>query len=281
MNILTFDLEDWFHILAHPQTRGPEQWKSFESRLEGNVERILNILDDHKIRATWFCLGWIAEKYPHVVKKIACHHEMGCHSDRHVLIYQQDSVRFREDTLAVKKRLEDLLGMPQLYYRAAGFSLTAYTSWAFSILAEQGFIADSSVFPAARNHGGFPAFRSQKPCRIMTGSGSLIEFPVTVKKNFPGTPAFAGGGYFRALPYSLIRKWTRQSDYLMAYFHPRDFDPQQPVLPSLPLSRRFMSYVGLKSAEGKFKKLLEDFTFMPLSKALEQVNRDPVQDLYF
>ena len=272
MNILTIDLEDWFHILDHPATERPDQWSGFESRLEKNVDRLLDLLDEHKQQATWFCLGWIAKQYPQVVKKVAAKHELACHSDLHQLVYNQTPIAFKEDTLNVIRRLEDLSGKKMNAYRASGFSITEKTSWAFEILSECGITLDCSVFPASRNHGGFEKFGTAQPCRIAVNGTFLKEFPLNTVRLFGKEIVFSGGGYFRALPYSFIHSQMKKSDYVMTYFHPRDFDPSQPVLKSLPFKRRLMSYVGLQGALPKFKKLLLDHSFVDLAKADKQMN---------
>ncbi|MBP6401905.1 MAG: polysaccharide deacetylase family protein [Bacteroidia bacterium] len=272
MNILTIDLEDWFHILDHPATERPDQWSGFESRLEKNVDRLLDLLDEHKQQATWFCLGWIAKQYPQVVKKVAAKHELACHSDVHQLVYNQTPIAFKEDTLNVIRRLEDLSGKKMNAYRASGFSITEKTSWAFEILSECGITIDCSVFPASRNHGGFEKFGTAQPCRIAVNGTFLKEFPLNTIRLFGKEIVFSGGGYFRALPYSFIHSQMKKSDYVMTYFHPRDFDPAQPVLKSLPFKRRLMSYVGLQGALPKFKKLLLDHSFVDLAKADKQMN---------
>ncbi|MBP6648657.1 MAG: polysaccharide deacetylase family protein [Bacteroidia bacterium] len=272
MNILTIDLEDWFHILDHPATERPDQWSGFESRLEKNVDRLLDLLDEHKQQATWFCLGWIAKQYPQVVKKVAAKHELACHSDLHQLVYNQTPIAFKEDTLNVIRRLEDLSGKKMNAYRASGFSITEKTSWAFEILSECGITIDCSVFPASRNHGGFEKFGTAQPCRIAVNGTFLKEFPLNTIRLFGKEIVFSGGGYFRALPYSFIHSQMKKSDYVMTYFHPRDFDPAQPVLKSLPFKRRLMSYVGLQGALPKFKKLLLDHSFVDLAKADKQMN---------
>ena len=272
MNILTIDLEDWFHILDHPATERPDQWSGFESRLEKNVDRLLDLLDEHKQQATWFCLGWIAKQYPQVVKKVAAKHELACHSDLHQLVYNQTPIAFKEDTQNVIRRLEDLSGKKMNAYRASGFSITEKTSWAFEILSECGITIDCSVFPASRNHGGFEKFGTAQPCRIAVNGTFLKEFPLNTIRLFGKEIVFSGGGYFRALPYSFIHSQMKKSDYVMTYFHPRDFDPAQPVLKSLPFKRRLMSYVGLQGALPKFKKLLQDHFFVDLATADKQMN---------
>ena len=201
MKLLSIDLEDWFHILDHPQTAYPEQWLGFESRIEKNARRILNILDEADVSVTWFVLGWVAEKYPALVREISLKHEIACHSNKHELVYKQSRHGFKADCLEAKARLEDVVSKPVSVYRAAGFSITPECTWAFEVLLECGFTTDSSVFPASRNHGGFPSFPSASPCRIELSNGILKEFPVSVSSLFGKKIVNAGGGYFRLLPY--------------------------------------------------------------------------------
>ena len=188
------------------------------------------------------------------------------------MVYNQTPIAFKEDTLNVIRRLEDLSGKKMNAYRASGFSITEKTSWAFEILCECGITIDCSVFPASRNHGGFEKFGTAQPCRIAVNGTFLKEFPLNTVRLFGKEIVFSGGGYFRALPYSFIHSQMKKSDYVMTYFHPRDFDPSQPVLKSLPFKRRLMSYVGLQGALPKFKKLLLDHSFVDLAKADKQMN---------
>jgi polysaccharide deacetylase family protein (PEP-CTERM system associated) len=268
MNILTFDLEEWFHILAHEQTAHPHHWEKFESRIHRNVDRVLDILQRHNLRATFFCLGWIAKKYPEVVKKVlACNHEIGCHSMNHQLVYHQYPEEFKNDLRDALHILEDVSGNKITMYRAAGFSVSEKTKWALEILMENGITIDSSIFPMRRLHGGFAEFASSQPCLIEMNGMTMKEFPVSTF-NFMGTKImFSGGGYFRVMPYALINGMMNKSKYVMTYFHPRDFDWEQSVISSLPLHRRFMSYFGLKNAQPKFEKMLKDFSFVSLKEA--------------
>ena len=272
MNILSIDFEDWFHILDHKATALPEQWDNFEPRIDINTDRLLSILDQTNQRATWFCLGWMARKHPALVKRISENHQIACHSDLHELVYQQSPTRFREDTLKAKHTLEDLLGKEVNVYRAPGFSVTNETSWFFESLLECGFSYDSSVFPAKRGHGGFPEFGISVPCRVQTQSGTLKEFPMNTRRFFGKDIVFSGGGYFRALPYSLISESFNKSTYVMTYFHPRDFDALQPRIHSLPLKRKFMSYIGLKSSEKKLRSLLKDHNFVDIPTAINRID---------
>jgi polysaccharide deacetylase family protein (PEP-CTERM system associated) len=273
LNILTFDIEDWFHILDNDSSRTEDDWSRYPSRIAGNTDRILELLDETGVRATFFCLGWVAEKHPNVVRKIhAAGYEIGTHSYAHQLVYDQGHEAFRSDLRRSVQRLEDVIGTKVRAYRAPGFSITRETPWAFEALKETGIEIDSSVFPANRAHGGFPGFGPAGPAIIECGGASIREFPINTFPLAGCRMVFSGGGYFRLLPYPAIRGMMSASPYVMTYFHPRDFDPGQPVLPGLPWHRVFKSYVGLKSAHGKLKKLLADFRFVDIAAAEASVD---------
>jgi len=293
MNILTLDIEEWFHLLETDYSRNESDWDHFEIRIHHNMERIFRILEDTHSRGTFFCLGWIARKYPEVIRQISdLGYEVGCHSASHHLVHQLSPTAFREDTISAVKRLEDILGKKVTAYRAPGFSITEATPWAFEILAEAGITHDSSVFPAPRAHGGYPGFTSHHPCLIsidplfhsslnssfLIPHSSLIkEFPITTTKLLGKDIVFGGGGYFRLFSYPLIKRWTRQQQYMLAYIHPRDLDAGQPMLPGLSPFRKFKSYYGLKGAEQKLRKWLTNFQFTDIATFDKQYNWDNAQ----
>lgn len=268
MNILTFDVEEWFHLLDNDSTRSEEQWKSYEVRIHENMDRIFRILEDTNTRATFFIIGWIAKTYPEVVKRIAEKYEIGSHTMTHQLVWQQTPQAFRQDVESSVKLLQDLTGKPVKYFRAPGFSIRESESWAFEILHDLGMEIDCSVFPARHAHGGMVSYGSGKPAFIEVGGKRIKEFPISTRDVCNRHLIYSGGGYFRLFPYGLIRKWAREdSDYLLSYIHPRDLDPGQPMIGELPLSRKFKSYVGLKSAESKLRRFLTDFEFTDLAGA--------------
>jgi polysaccharide deacetylase family protein (PEP-CTERM system associated) len=268
MNILTFDIEEWFHILNNYSTKTEEQWNNYESRIHANTERILNLLNKHKTKATFFCLGWIAKKYPEIVKKIAlCGYEIGSHTMMHQLVYDQSKKEFADDLERSMKTLEDLIGKKVKYFRAPGFSLREDTQWAFEILISHGIEIDCSITSASSGHGGFPGYGESVPAIIQCAGSKIKELPVNYTSVFGNPMLFSGGGYFRLFPYSLIKHWTKKSDYVMTYMHPRDFDSDQPMIPSLPLKRKFKSYVGLSKSFEKFEKYISDFNFIDVAEA--------------
>jgi len=169
MRILTFDIEEWFHLLDHGSTRDPAGWSRFEVRIHGNMERILALLDRPGCKATFFCLGWIAEKYPEVIREIARRgYEIGRHRQTHPIAYAQDPVGFAQDLERSVKTLEDLIGTKVRCFRAPGFSIGEDNKWAFELLAAQGIEIDCSIFPAARAHGGMPSYSQSVPSSVST-----------------------------------------------------------------------------------------------------------------
>ena len=282
MNILTFDVEEWFHLLDFDATRGEEQWGNYEVRIYENVERILNLLEETNTKATFFIIGWVAKTYPDLVRKIAEKYEIGSHTMTHQLVWQQSPQEFRNDVEASVKLLEDITGQKVTSFRAPGFSIRESEKYAFEILHELGITTDCSVFPAQHAHGGMPSYTEPVPSIIKYNGVQIEEFPVTYKDIAGKHLIYTGGGYFRLFPYPLIKKWSKESDkYLMSYIHPRDLDGGQPVLEGLPLARRFKSYVGVKGAEKKLRNYLTDFDFMDIQSARKIIdwNKVPVVEL--
>lgn len=283
MRILTFDIEEWFHLLDIEAVNSVDCWNNYEVRIHKNTDRIIELLHKCKQKATFFCLGWVAEKYPRVISALDREgYEIGSHTNYHQLAYRLSPGQFREDLRKSIDTLESITGKKIRSFRVPGFSITTENLWAFEIIAECGIENDSSVFPASRGHGGLKDFAATKPVIIHTSSGEIREFPINTFSFLGKRIVFSGGGYFRLFPYSLIHWLISRSDYVMSYFHPRDFDTHQPLLPGLPLGRRFKSYVGLKNAYSKLKKILEYFQFTDISgaKALIDWNKyTPVEVL--
>ena len=277
MNILTFDIEEWFHLLDFDATRTEADWGKYEVRIHENVERVLRILEDTNTNATFFIIGWIAKTYPELVKRIAEKYQIGCHTMNHQLVWQQTPVEFRKDVETGVKMLEDICGKKVECFRAPGFSIRESEGWAVEILAKLGIKYDCSVFPAVHAHGGMPSYPKASPGIIEYKGIKIKEFPVGFKTLVGKHIIFSGGGYFRLLPYPLIKKWSEESsNYMMAYIHPRDLDAGQPMLEGLPLARKFKSYVGLKGAEKKLRKYLKEFDFTDIATANEIVEWDKV-----
>jgi polysaccharide deacetylase family protein (PEP-CTERM system associated) len=266
MNVLTFYIEDWYNCdFISPDL----DWEKYEVRIYEGVERILLALNERDLKATFFCLGWVAQNHPKVIGRIHEQgHHIGCHSFKHDLAYTFNRKGFKSDTEKAKKTIEDLIGVSVTAYRAPGFSIKKENVWAFEVLNELGFEYDSSVFPAAHDYGGFPEIGISEPFLLQLPNGCFLkEFPMSTKSVLGRQLVFSGGGFFRIFPYWLILYWAKHSDYLMTYFHPRDFDPGQPLMETLPLMRKFKSYVGLKQAFPKFQRFISEFQFHSLMEA--------------
>lgn len=275
MNILTFDIEEWFHLLDFDATRTESEWGKYEVRIHDNVERIFRILDDTNTKATFFIIGWVAKTYPDLIRKIADKYQIGCHTMNHQLVWQQSKEEFKEDVTSSIKLLEDITGQQVECFRAPGFSVREQDAWAFEVLSEAGIKYDCSVFPAAHAHGGMPSYPKACPGIIEYNGVQMKEFPVSFKTIAGKHIVFSGGGYFRLSPYTLVKKWTNENeDYLLSYIHPRDLDAGQPMLDGLPITRKFRSYVGLKGAEKKLRRWLRDFDFVDVATANEKTDWD-------
>lgn len=278
LNILTFDIEDWFHIEFENDIN---IWNSYQSRIEGNLDRIFGLLEKHDQNATFFCLGWIAGKYTQLIKRIdALGYEIGSHSYDHGLVYCKTPASFEEDLKKSIFTIEDAIGKKVRFFRAPAFSINEKTLWFFELIARYGIEIDSSVFPDNRDYGGFPGFSPARPVKISYKGTEIKEFPINIHNTFGLKVVFSGGGYFRLLPYYLIRKWANNSSYLMTYIHPRDIDPDQPVLQGLSMVRKFKSYVGLRNGFSKLDRFMHDFRFINLSQAVESINWDEIDTIH-
>jgi polysaccharide deacetylase family protein (PEP-CTERM system associated) len=263
--------------LDNDTTKTAVQWRNYESRIHANMERVLSILEENNTKATFFCLGWIAETYPEVIKEIASRgYEIGTHTRMHQLIYEQSPDEFANDVEYSVKTLEDLTGKKVRYFRAPGFSIRESEKWAFEVLIENGIEVDCSIFPAPRAHGGFPSYKTPTASILKYNSIELKELPINYVSLLGKSVIFSGGGYFRLFPYLLIKNWTARSDYVMSYLHPRDFDADQPIIEELSRIRKFKSYVGLKGARAKLEKWLADFDFVDIQTAVEQIDWEKV-----
>ncbi len=278
MNILTFDIEDWYNCDFISRDF---DWDKHEVRIYEGVRRILNELDSRGIKGTFFCLGWLAENHPSIIKEIADRgHQIGCHSYQHELSHRFTPEEFIADTSKAKSLIEGVIGKKINIFRSPGFSITKNNTWALKALADMGFEYDCSMFPAPHDYGGMPSYGEGLPKLIDLGDGRFIkEFPINIHQVAGKNLVFSGGGFFRLFPYWLIKKWAKKTAYMMTYFHPRDFDTGQPIVPGLPLMRRFKSYVGIKGAFKKFQKLLGDFTFVNVAEANNLLNWDNVPTL--
>ena len=275
-NILSVDVEDWFHILDIDSVPPVEEWESLPGRVEQNFSRMLELFEAAGVRVTCFFLGWVARSHPDLVRQaVAQGHEIASHGFFHQLVYQQSAEEFRTDISDSKKLLEDISGSVVHGYRAPGFSFIPSTDWAFEELAAAGYHYDSSVFPAVRGHGGNAQARLE-PHRVQTASGTLIEFPISVVAVGGRRVCFFGGGYFRFFPYPLIERAGRAVERgnrpIVFYIHPREIDPDHPRLP-MPAVRAFKSYVNLGSTWGKLERVVKEQRVTSFGEWMERHGR--------
>lgn len=274
--ILTFDLEEWFHLCLDDDITS---WNKYEMRFKGNMEYLLEILENNNTKATFLVLGWIAKKYPEIIKEIHKKgHDIGSHSYAHELIYNQSYSEFRNDLKKSKNILEDIISDEVQIYRAPAFSINNETVWALDILAENGIKYDLSLFQGKHSLGGISGINIDEPFFIDTNSGKILEYPITITNLLGISFATCGGGYFRLMPYTLIKKLLQERNYTMTYFHPRDFDYGQPRI-SMPLFKYFRIYTGLKHARKKFNTLLKNHKMMSLSMDLQERDMDKIRTI--
>ena len=216
MNILTFDIEDWFHLINLSVCSTETQWKDFEPRIHSNVYRLLETIERYDHKATFFCLGWVAEQYPEIIRRINdSGYEIGSHTYLHQLAYNQSPQQFRKEVVRSIHVLEDITGKKVRSFRAPGFSILYNMPWALEILVELGIEFDSSIFLARCKNGSFAHFNSAQPFIMDCGGLIIKEFPVNFGEIFGKKVIFSGGGYFRLLPYDFIQYLTNQSEYVI------------------------------------------------------------------
>jgi polysaccharide deacetylase family protein (PEP-CTERM system associated) len=277
-NAFSVDVEDYFQVGAFAKIINPNAWDAWKPRVVGNTKRILAILAEGNIKATFFILGWIAKRFPDLVKEVAdAGHEVASHGFGHQLVYTLTDEQFRDDVRSTRKLLQDLSGQPVTGYRAPSFSIVASTPWAHRILVEEGYRYDSSVFPIYHDlHGNPNAPRDIH--RIGTGSGTLLEFPPAVIRRFGKNIPTGGGGYFRFFPYWITRRMLREINMngrpFVFYVHPWEVDPEQPRVPSAPWKSRFRHYLNLRKTAARLRQLLGDFRFTCVNDVLQQWTTD-------
>ena len=264
-NAMTIDVEDYFQVSAFAGHIARESWPSRECRVEANVERILGLLAQARVRATFFTLGWIAERYPALVRQIAAGgHEIASHGYGHLRASDQSRAEFQNDIVSSKALLEDLSGRPVLGYRAPSFSIGEANLWALEVLREAGYRYSSSIYPVKHDHYGMPD--APRFAFYPHGPDGLLELPVTTARLLGRNVPAGGGGYFRLLPYAASR-WlinhVNQKDHQAAifYFHPWEIDPQQPRQQQISVKTRFRHYVNLARTERRLVALLQDFSW--------------------
>ncbi len=260
-NALTIDVEDYFQVSAFAPYIRRDEWDQRECRVERNVNRILDLLAQRNTAATFFTLGWIAERHPQIVRRIVAEgHELASHGYGHERASDLDERAFHEDVTRAKRILEDIAGAPVLGYRAPSFSIGSGNLWAFDVLARAGYRYSSSIYPIAHDHYGMP----DSPRFAYRVGGGLLEVPVTTVRLMNRNLPSSGGGYFRLLPYAMSRWLIGRVNVVdrepaVFYFHPWEIDPGQPRVQGIDARTRFRHYVNIPRMESKLQQLLEDF----------------------
>ncbi len=280
-NALTIDVEDYFQVSAFAPYIPRADWDRRECRVERNVDRILALLRARDVRATFFTLGWVAERHPGLVRRIVDGgHELASHGHGHERASELDLVAFTEDVTRAKKTLEDIAGRPVLGYRAPSFSIGSGNLWAFDVLARAGYRYSSSIYPIRHDHYGMP----DSPRFAYRLHNGLLEVPVTTlrlgQRNLPSS----GGGYFRLLPYAVSRWMIGRVNRVdreaaVFYFHPWEIDPGQPRIPGIDAKTRFRHYVNIPRMDGRLQALLGDFRWGRMDQIFLQRKAVPVHAL--
>jgi len=284
LNALTIDVEDYFQVSGFEKHIERRQWDGYEIRVVANTQRILDLLDTHNVKATFFVLGWIADRFPDLVCEISDRgHEVGSHSYWHRLVYELTPEEFRQDLRRSRDALERAANAPVTAYRAPSFSIVEPCRWALDVLAEEGYRIDSSIFPICHDRYGIAGAPRQLH-RLDTGAGPLWEFPPSVCRIAGVNVPVSGGGYFRLFPLLLtiaclkrVQRTTGQP--LMFYLHPWEIDPEQPRLRVGSYLSRFRHYVNLATTERKLVALLRTFRFGRLCDVVHGLSARPETDM--
>ncbi|PYR93355.1 MAG: polysaccharide deacetylase family protein [Acidobacteria bacterium] len=272
VNAMTIDVEDYFHVSVFDGVVPRRHWEALESRVERNTDRLLALFEDAGIKATFFILGWVAERHPALVGRVAAlGHEIASHGYGHRLVYDLTPRTFREDIRRSKGALESMAGRPVRGYRAPSYSITPHSLWALDILIEEGFQYDASIFPIHHDRYGIP-ISPRHPYPIHRDHGTIVEVPGSTVRIGPYNLPVGGGGYFRILPYWWTKRGIERLNRdeqrpAVFYLHPWEIDPDQPKLMTSALGR-FRHYRNLGETEARLTQLLRDFEFAPMEQVM-------------
>jgi polysaccharide deacetylase family protein (PEP-CTERM system associated) len=275
-NAMTVDVEDYFQVQAFAGQIDRRDWNDFPCRVERNTDKVLDLFARHDVTATFFTLGWVAERYPRLIRRIVDDgHELASHGYDHYRVSEQSPEDFRSDIRRTKRLLEDIGGCPVQGYRAASFSIGAKNLWALDVLAEEGYRYSSSIYPIAHDLYGMPeaprfAFRPR--------NHAFVEIPMTTLRAYGRNFPCSGGGYFRLLPYAVSRWAMRrvnrdEGQACVFYFHPWEVDPDQPRPPGAPLKSRIRHYVNLGRMEDRLGRLLSEFSWGRMDRVFFEHDR--------
>lgn len=291
MNVLTFDIEEWYYekVFRGGRTYKYEQYNELFSKLMDELERF-------GVKATFFCVGQLAKEFPYIVKSIASKgHEVGCHSNIHTWLDKMDENTLLYDTKEALKVLEDVSGQKVVSYRAPAFSITPHNKWAISVLAECGIKNDASIFPTSRDFGGYKGFPEDKPCVIFNEGSSLKEFPISLASILGKAIAYSGGGYFRSFPYWFVNNTMKKNNYNICYFHLADMITEKHKMMSKDayeeyfkepgtLKNRLVRYTKNNISTGnmyeKLHRLLSEHCFVNIHAAEKLINWDCVKTIH-
>jgi len=264
-NAMTVDVEDYFQVSAFAAHIPRESWESIPCRVERNIDRILTLLDERQAKATFFTLGWIAERYPAMVNRIVSNgHELASHGWAHQRVSDQKPQEFLDDIVRSKALLEDISGQKILGYRAPSFSIGSNTLWALDLLEEAGYRYSSSIYPIQHDHYGMP--NAPRFALYPKNNGGLLELPVTTVRLFKRNIPAGGGGYFRLWPYTFSHWLIQRINHLekhsaIFYFHPWEIDYEQPRQQGIDAKTRFRHYINLRHMEKRVRALTRDFSW--------------------
>ncbi|WP_405223842.1 XrtA system polysaccharide deacetylase [Lentisalinibacter sediminis] len=282
INALTVDVEEHFQVAALKEAFDPRDWSSQQSRVDANTGRLLDLMGRHGVQGTFFVLGWVAERHPDLIRRIAAAgHELACHGQSHQLIYSQEPAVFREETLRAKNTLEDIAGVPVHGYRAASYSITPASVWALDVITEAGFQYDSSIVPVRHDFYGFTGAPALPHILRLPDGLEIREFPPSTIRIAGQRLPIGGGGYFRLFPYWFSRWGLRKVNHKYGqpftfYTHPWEVDPQQPRA-QVSWKSRFRHYVNLEKCEPRLDRLLGDFRFSTMRAVLDSLDLPVVE----
>ena len=270
-NVMTVDVEDYFQVSAFERYVGRDSWDDRECRVERNVDRILELFDSHGVKATFFTLGWVTERYPEMIRRIVGQgHELASHGWSHVRVTQQQPSEFRQDILRTKALLEDVSGQDVIGYRAASYSIGANNLWALELLQETGHRYSSSIYPIRHDLYGMP---DAPRFAFSPGNDDFLEFPVTTVRLGNRNLPCGGGGWFRLVPYAGMRWAIRRvnkvdQEAAIFYFHPWEIDPEQPRQQGIDAKTKFRHYLNLERMQPRLSRLLDDFAWGRMDEVL-------------
>jgi len=278
-HVLTVDVEDYFQVEAFAGSVSRTTWDKWPCRLVANTQRVLDVFDTHQAKGTFFLLGWVAERFPDLVREIQARgHELACHSYWHRTIYSLTPDEFRRDTRKAKQVIEDAAGTQVIGYRAPSWSITKDCLWALDILAEEGFVYDSSIYPIHHDLYGVPGARRFPYTHACSGGLKIREFPPATLRLMGANFPVAGGGYLRIFPSAYTRlafhAFEKQSERVVVYLHPWELDPEQPRIAG-PLKSRFRHYTNLRGMRANVEALLQRHKFARFCDVLADGNPGP------